>query len=179
MTNPDPPASSLLERVLELCLLRRGPQDLPYSPALLAGLLVAGTAVDVVAGAMRGSIEGGLGRSLLSSAVVLGLCWVALAIRRLRSRFVQAAIGLLASSLAFSIVLLPLAALSGPAPARPEDMTPSQLLIGWFVLGLFVWQVAVAAHVMRHALDAPFAFALLLVSTWMVAYFALERVLFV
>jgi hypothetical protein len=179
MTSPDPSAQNLLQGVLDLCRFRRGPQDLPYSPNLLGALFIAGTVVDVAGSSLLGSAEGALGHSLLLSVLVLGLCWVALSIRKLGNRYVQAATALLACGLLFSLLQFPIAWLAGPAPANSAGLTATQVLLGWLLFVLFVWLIAVAAHIMRHAMDSSFAFALMLVATWVIAYFALERVLFV
>ena len=50
--------NALLSVLIGLCLLRRGPQDLPYSPALTRNLVLLGFAVG---GLIPSPIEGGDG----------------------------------------------------------------------------------------------------------------------
>ena len=133
----------------DLMRFRGGPQDLPHAPALLVVLLGAGTALDLAIGHAISDGANALARSLLSSVVVLGLCWVALAIRRLPHRYVQTASALLACSLVFSLVQLPIALLAGPPPATAAELSHLQILLGWLTLALFVWQISVDAHIMR------------------------------
>lgn len=109
---------------------------------------------------------------------MLVLCWIALAIRHLRNRYVQTATALLACSLAFSLLQLPIALLAGPPPAGADALTGLQILVGWATLAVFVWQVSVDAHIMRHAMEAPFGLAFALVVSWVLAYWALDRMLF-
>ncbi len=111
--------SSLVKTVVDLCRFRRVPQDLPYSPQLLAVLLVAATLFDLAVGAATGDAESAFAHSLLSSGLVLLLCWIALAIRRLNHRYVQTATALVACGLLISLVQLPIALLFQPA-ARHE-----------------------------------------------------------
>jgi len=167
----------LPSRVFDLCLLRGGPQDLPYSPRLLVALIVASTAVDAFAGHLIGDVDGALARSLLSTLVVLGLCRLALTVRSLQNRFVQTAIALVACGIAFSLVQLPFVLMAGPVPAPGTALTGAQILAGWATLALLVWQLAVSAHVMRHAIESSFGLAFALVVSWLVAYWALLRLL--
>lgn len=169
---------SFFARVLGLCLLRAAPQDLPHSPGLLAALVVAGVVLAGCAGLLLGDPAGALAQAMLAAGVVLGLCWAALALRRLRNRYVQTATALFACDVAFTCVQIPLLLLASPPPATPAELTGTQVMVGWLVFALFAWQLGVNAHIMRHALDASFGFALVLVATWAVAGWSLSRLLF-
>lgn len=175
-SGPLPPG--LTAQVFELCLLRGAPQDLPYSPRLLVALIVAGTAADAFAGSLVGDLDGALARSLLSTFVVLALCRLALVMRDMRNRFVQTASALTACGLVFSLVQLPLALIAVPIPAPGTPLSGMHLLVGWATLGLLVWQLAVSAHIMRHAIESSFGLAFALVVSWLIAYWALLRLLF-
>ncbi|MEO7323389.1 MAG: hypothetical protein ABIW82_01020 [Dokdonella sp.] len=164
--------------VLDLCRLRGDPQDFPYSPNLLALLVGAGTALDTLVGGVLGEADNTLVRSLLSTLLVLAFCWVALAMRGLRNRYMQTACALLACSVALSLLQLPIALLAGPPPTTVADMSALQAMLGWITLALLLWQVSVNAHIMRHALDASFGLAFALVFSWLVAYWAIDRILF-
>lgn len=173
--------SAFVHAILELCRLRGAPQDLPYSPRLLAALFVAGVIVDALVGASIGAGDA-LAHALLGCVVVLGLCAVALAIRGLSSRYVQTATALLACGLVVSLAQWPLAWMAGPLPAvgadgEPTPPSPLIVLIAWASLALLVWQVLVYARIVRSAMDATMPFALALVVTWLVAYWALDGLL--
>ena len=66
--------SRLLALLLGICLLRRGPQDLPYSLRLTQGLLLLAIGVDLLALRLMGDDPNALGRG----AVSLGLLWAIL-----------------------------------------------------------------------------------------------------
>lgn len=181
---PDPvnrPRHSLLaflRLVRDLCQLRRGPEDMPYAPQLLMGLILASVLLDMALGAALG-VEGSiLPRSLMSTALILGLCWTALTARGLGARFVQAASALIACAMVFSLLMLPIAALTGAPPETPEQLTPVQVLLAWTALAVIVWKLSVDAHILRHALNAPFALGFLLAVAWAVADWALGRAVF-
>ncbi|MGN6518985.1 MAG: hypothetical protein ACTHK2_06140 [Dokdonella sp.] len=113
-------------------------------------------------------------RALLSTGVLLALSALALAIRRLRHRWVQTATALLASDLAISLVQTPFLLAMLPITDAP---TATQALFGWVLLLTFFWQLGINAHIMRHAMDASFGFALVLVATWAIANWSLAHLL--
>ena len=175
-------ASSLLREVLELCRLRGAPERLPYSPRLFATLFVAGGAVDALIAMDVSDAGTALAHSLLGSVVVLGLCAIALAIRGLANRYVQTATALLACGLVVSLAQWPLLWMAGPLPvanpgATPAPPAPSTVLLAWLSLGLLAWQLLVYARIMRAAMESTMPFALALVISWLVAYWALDGVL--
>jgi len=171
-------ARPLLRQVRDLCLLRGDPQDLPWSPGLLVALLVASTALDAVVGNSLDADGNPFARSLLSSLVVFGLCWVALAMRDLRNRFVQAATALAATGIAFTLLQGGLLMISGPFPESAATFTSTQVVIGWLLFATLLWQIAVTAHIVRHAADMRPGFALALAITWFIASIALQDATF-
>ncbi len=179
MNAPTPPRPGLPGQVLELCRLRGGPQDLPWSPLLLAGLFVAATALDVMVGDLLDRDGNALARSLLSSLVILGLCWIALAVRNFRNRFVQTATAIIATGIVFTLLQGALLWLGGVPPATGSaPLTSTQALVAWALFAIFLWQVAVTAHIVRHAVELGSGLALTLVISWIVAWWALEQAVF-
>ena len=162
---------------LDLCRLRGSPAAIPHAPGLLALLLVAGTALDLIVGDELGDGSHALARSLLSNGVVLGLCWIALALRGFGHRYLQTVSALLACSVAFSLLQIPLAMVTGPPPVSAADLTSLQMVLGWTTLAVFMWQICVYAHIMRHALESTVGLAFALVVSWVVAFWALDSLL--
>jgi hypothetical protein len=78
----------------------------------------------------------------------------------------------------FSLLVLPLGWLAHPMPRTTDALTPLQMLLGWAMLGVFVWNLVVFAHIMRRAIEAPFGLAFAIVIAWAVAEWALGSVLF-
>jgi hypothetical protein len=188
MNRRESPLIRFAALVRDMCQLRRGPEDVPYSTRLLVALICASVVLDVLIGTSAaldvasdstlGDWHDVLARSLVSTTLVLSLCWIALAVRHVGNRYVQTASALVACSLVFSLLILPLAWLAGPAPASAAALTPRQTLVGWAMLAVVVWQLVVNAHIVRRAIDAPFALGFALALAWALADWALGHVLF-
>jgi hypothetical protein len=178
MNRRESAAANFAILVCDLCQLKRGPEEMPYSTTLLGALVAASVLLDVAAAFLLGDASSVLPRSLVSTTLVLALCWIALATRHLANRYMQTAGSLIACSIAFSLLILPFAWLAGPPPPEHASLTPLQTLLGWAMLAIVVWNLAVNAHILRRALDAPYAFGVVLALTWAVADWALGRALF-
>lgn len=164
--------------IVGICRFRRGPQDFPCSQGLLSALLAASVLLDLASGNLLELKEPLLARSLMSIMLLLALSWIALAIRGLGHRYLQTASALVACSIAFSLLILPLALLFGSPQGAEVALSPAQRLIVWLGLAILVWKISVDAHIVRQAIEAPFWLGFLLAMSWAIADFALSRVLF-
>jgi hypothetical protein len=141
----------LIQFFVELCLLRRAPQDLPASSALLGLTLAA----DLVAGALLGSLAGltpaaAMAEGLLDVLFTLALLYFALQALGRSARFVQTATALLGAGAVIgtvAIVPLSLAPLGG---AGNGDLAA---LVGLLFLVLIAWSILVTGHILRHCFD--------------------------
>ncbi len=146
--------------LLEIALLRRGPQDLPYSPTLLALAVAASTIGSVLA-------QGANRLPLLSLALIVAYTAAflhgVLQMRQLTARFLQTATAVFGTDAIITLAALPvLGALGGPDAGQPG----SGVVLAY--LALVGWNVAVLAHILRHALDTSFGKGAL----WAIAYVA-------
>lgn len=135
---------------IDLCLLRRVPQDLPASTVLFGLVLVAG-----VLGSLLLALSAGetLGIGLLQAVLDLGFMLVLLvAMLRLldkSARFLQTATALVgADTLIGLLALLPLTLASGA-----DEQSARLVLAGFLFLALVVWSVLASGHILRHAFD--------------------------
>ncbi len=170
--------SELVVRIVNLCRFRGGPQDLPHNAGLLVVLLAASVILDLTTANLLDIGDSALARSLFSTSLLLALCWIALGIRGLLSRYVQTATALVACSMVFSVLIIPLAWLFGTPESAETVLTPEQTLIAWLGLGVLVWKIAVDGHNVRQAMDAPFWLGFSLALAWTIADFSLSRILF-
>lgn len=136
----------LLNFFVDLCLLRRAPQDLPASQSLLAVVLVANALAGVVLGIQTWAGAGvALAATALDIGVLLGLLRVALQVRGVTPRFTQSATALLGAGTLFTLLAMPLQ----PLLDTPEEIEAGALLY----LLLLIWVQLVYGHVLRHALN--------------------------
>lgn len=154
--------SELLRALRELCLFRIGPQDLPFAPSLLGAILGANVVLDAMLGVVLGAPLQSLLSSLIRLAVVIGGVWLLLRGRDLQARFVQTALALAVAMLAFNLLAAWPRLLLFPMPTDPAQFSEGQLLAALVFIGLGLWSLAVAGHILRHALERSFGMGLLL-----------------
>lgn len=168
---------AFLANLRDLCLFRRGPEDMPYSPPLLVGLLAA-------CGALMGwfALHNGASGRMVVAALAGGLGTVAMVFVVLRwrgksARFVQAMTALAAVYLLFNLVAdLLVVRMDLPAlmkqmlehPQQPPVFSGTQtlLLLGFSILGF--WQFFVMAGIVRRSAEVSLAGALLIMILWVV-----------
>ncbi|MES9940391.1 MAG: hypothetical protein ABW104_01340 [Candidatus Thiodiazotropha sp. 6PLUC2] len=136
---------ALLNAAIELCLLKRGPQDLPLSIHLLWLTILLNMFVSVL---MLTDGQSGLGRAiwqtLFELALMLGMLYTALRMRGLSQRFIQAVTALMLSGFLLGMLVLPLIAWG-----KQSQSVESGLLF----LIVFSWGIVVFGHILRHTFD--------------------------
>ena len=141
----------LLRAFLDICLLRRRPQDLPASMFLLyltlAGHLLTGLLVSLASHPPASALLLGLSDTLL----LVGLTASLLYVNQLQARFQQTLTALAGSGTLLSLVALPLTFWWFALRAVGEDPTMPAVLL----LVIVVWSLVVMGHILRHALSAP------------------------
>jgi hypothetical protein len=137
----------LLSFFVDLCLLRRPPQDLDGSAQLFLAVLVANALSGLVLGLQTwGEAGPALAATIVDLGVMFSLLRLALVLRGHPLRLRQAATAMLGAGVLFSLLALPLE----PLLETEETAEVGALLY----LGLVTWLQVVYGHVLRHALDA-------------------------
>ncbi len=140
---------SLLRLFWEVCLLRKGPQDMPFSRELLALLIGAGLVVDVVrlSFADTGMDLAGV---LIFALAALGLNLAFLAglpaLLGYRARVVQTLIAWFGAMLLIGLVDLPLVLLLRVSPELGAG-------VAFLFQLLVIWSLLVTMHILRHTLS--------------------------
>ncbi|TAN06926.1 MAG: hypothetical protein EPN36_03145 [Rhodanobacteraceae bacterium] len=174
---------AFLASLVDLCRFRRGPEDMPYAPPLLIGLLVACCVLQVLFNLHQGANPRLMAAALLAGLAAIGMLFLLLRGRGKSARFVQTLTALAAVYLLFGIVTdglalaLPLKAWREKLLAHPEQLpviAGNQILIVLVIVALGVWQLCISIHVLRRALDTPLAgailaFLLLFIVDWIAA----------
>jgi hypothetical protein len=150
---------ALFNLFLDICLLRKGPQDVPASMAMtkmcllvygLSGLLVLLT---------KASLPVALLQILLDMVLLGGLLYLGLTLSRHRNRFEQTLSALTGTGSLIGLLTFPLAIWIDHQQPDGDIALPSTL-----VFVLMVWSIAVIAHILRHTFET---------SIWLGALYAL------
>lgn len=149
---------ALIQFFVDLCLLRRKPQDLPASPVLFAAVLAVAVLGGLLLSVTAGSgVVGALAQSLLDLLLLLGVLHLALKALDKQARYLQTATALLGADAVIGFVALVPVGLAAPAAGAGAEPGAELLLAGLMFLALVAWSVLVVGHILRHALDLSLA----------------------
>jgi hypothetical protein len=162
----------LLQLLRDIIQLRRGPQDMPYSPTLLVAVCAASLGLQLGVAYIIGVTGNTLGAGLLGMAISLGMIYLVLMLRNFANRFVQTATTLLCCTIIFSLVTLPIMFLVGSQPIVAGQATPLQALLGLISLPILIWKLVVDAHILRNSLAIPFLAGIVVAIALIVAEYA-------
>lgn len=154
--------AALLREVFEVCLLRRGPQDLPWSPpavtafvAILLGLQLAFASFHDMPPAALAA------RALVTLATVVGATLALLRFRGMANRAAQVLLAVAGTEVLFALVTMPLLLVVQPYLGS-DNPPPSMLLVMLAAVFAFFWKLRVNAAIWRQALEIPVSAAYLL-----------------
>lgn len=140
---------ALIQFFFELCLLRKAPQDLSASFALLGMTLVAEVLTGMIqANTMGQSLGLGLLQSLVSVALMLTPLYGALRLLDRLPRFQQTATALLGSGALLGFIAVV------PMILMPHtDGKPASGGVAMLLLAVMAWSVLVTGHILRHTFE--------------------------
>jgi hypothetical protein len=153
---------AILQLFLDICLFRRGPQDLPASTLFLGLVLGSNALVGLVILAMESSLDRAILELLTGMAMLVVFSWIVLSAASKGERMKQTVTALLGADTVIScMALLPLVGVSASQNVG---------LASFLLVGLMLWSVTVVAHIYRHALSSSYIYALALT----ILYFSLS-----
>lgn len=157
----------LLQFFVDLARLRRGPQDLPYSPALLALMAVLSVLIGTINGReLFDGVRAAFGANLVDLVLSLGLLWVLLKTKNKAARWQQTATAFLGLGVLAGLIMLFVR-----TPADALGIRDIALLIDLVVA---IWLHVALGNVLRHALEIPLLAGVLIVLAYTV--FALNLI---
>ena len=162
--------AALLRFFVQLAMLRRGPQDLPPSSALLVLLALLSVAVGTNNGAeLFGGVRPAFGANLLDLLLSLVLVFALLQIKGRLARWLQTMTAILGLGVLAGLVILLLRPLA-------EAIGVAQLAT-LVDLILAIWLHVALGNVLRHALDIPLlAGVIIMLSYTVIAINVIARV---
>ncbi|MBT9096373.1 hypothetical protein KFZ76_01440 [Methylovulum psychrotolerans] len=160
----------IVKRLFEICLFKKGPQDLPYRLSVLKMAVAANMLVSFL---MLHMDKGGL-RSVLQTVVGIalevffaGLCLYSFG---KLARFWQTASALLGTDALLSFFALPVMA--------TLILQQGGVAVFLVMVAIIIWHWAVVGHILRHALDKHISFSLGLALLYLVASYKVMALLF-
>jgi hypothetical protein len=170
----------LLRLLWDLCRFRRGPQDLPYSPALARGLVLADAGAGLLYLQIVGAGKGGVAQLAVAMLIAVLAPLILLRSRGLGERYVQTLSALVGTGALLTLVYLPVGVLAAdmPAPDINAEPTRQQLAVAWLTLTLVAWKLTINGHIWRHSMNWPLAAGIALALGIFVVEIGLLRLLF-
>ncbi len=147
--------SYLIQLFWEICLLRKAPQDIPYSRVLFLLLLAVNYLVGTIYSNFSSPDVDLTSIVLLAGihmALFLGSFSVLMTVMGYRARIVQTLSALLGTDIIITLLAMPTVMAINSAPQ----------LTGYFgliLLFLITWDLIIMAHILRHALSIRFLLA--------------------
>jgi len=142
----------LVRLFLDLCLFKKGPQDMPASMMLLKLALLAYFLVGMALTVLETDWLEGVLQVLLEGAMLFGFVWISLIAAEKTHRWLQTSIAMLGTDALISSFAIPLKIVLLADPQAG--------LIYLLLLLLMLWHIGVVAHILRHALSQTLAVGL-------------------
>ncbi len=158
---------ALLRTVMSIALLQRGPQILPASTVLLALALTAHFGTGVLLALFSLSLPMALLSAITGTLIMVALVHGLLLLHRRHERVTQTLTALAACEVLIGLLALPLTALYYAGGGMAELASLLSLL-------LLAWNVALAAHIFRHALGVSMGMGVLFAIGYILVAFSLS-----
>jgi len=159
-----------LNLLFTLCLFRKGPQDIPYSQALFRLSIISYALVSYLLLQLSITSLQALLQVIIEIILVLIFSLAILSLTNKRSRFMQTASALLGTDALISCAALPVIA--------TLTIDNNNLLAFFTMLALMIWHWLVTAHILRHALEQTFSFAMGIAFLYIFSTYQIMGVLF-
>lgn len=162
----------LIKQFFYICLMNKGPQDLPWSHLLLHASLMAYLISGVLTMLATTSFDQALLVMLADLAVLLLYAWLCLKAFNKAPRFVQTATAMAGVGTLFQLVAWPLIAY---ADSQANAAAPGISILLLLVVG---WNLAVYAHIFRESFNVRMLSAFVLTLTYAVITVSVRQLLF-
>ena len=157
----------LIKLFWSICLLRRGPDDVPYLVPLLAITWIINLLLGWVQFSYRSPLFLALFQSTLVLIITTVFCYTVLYIKSFTNRFVQTLTALMGTTAVINLLIFPLIILQ-PYIVAQQSAIPIPLLslIQMFyllaVIIMNVWLIMVMVHIFSLSLEVNYMFGLAL-----------------
>lgn len=159
-----------LSLLFNICLFKKGPQDIPHSPLLLRlsifsysviNFLLIKVSVDTYTALLN------VGAELI---IIFSFSGLVLWMTNHLNRFLQTTCALLGADVLISLCIMPVIA--------TLSIDNNNILASLSLLILMIWSWLVTAHIIRHSINKPYSFALGIVFLYIVTAYQILGALF-
>ena len=142
------------KKLFNICLLREGPEELPYSHVFLGALIVISFAVSVLIGSMIYSATAAVLSSI--AGLFLSFAFIRILLLKKPERFLQTFSAMLGTVTLINIVSLP-----GSYSLKYLKLgETAELFFGLTGFALFVWVVIVYGYIFSKALSSVMSYGI-------------------
>lgn len=142
----------LIKLLFDICLLKKAPQDIPYSINLLKLLAVISIFINFLLMNISVNWFSALLKSAVGLLIMVGFSWICLYFSGRLGRFYQTTCALLGTDAVLDLLALPVIA----TMAINQGGTLAFLIM----IALIIWHWVITGHIMRNALEQSFSFSL-------------------
>jgi hypothetical protein len=160
----------IIKLLFDICLFKKGPQELPYSLWLLRILLVVFISIRLLMLSIHFDFFTALLRAIVEILLVGVFFWALLSLSRKPGRLYQVISALLGTAALINFFALPVVA--------SMELRQSGLWVYLVMLGLIGWHWAVTGHIIRNALDQSLSFGLGLAFLYLLGSYQVMALLF-
>jgi hypothetical protein len=141
----------LLKLFFDICLFKKGPQDIPVSNWLLRFLIVIYAFISFLIIFLSSDAADTILQVLIGIMLILGPAWVILYVAKKLHRYQQTTCALIGTDTLFSFFAL---------PAMATLIGQGTMLAFITIVILMLWHWVVSGHIFSQALEQPFSFGL-------------------
>ena len=161
---------NIIKLLFDICLFKKGPQDVPYSVGLLWILLGFYVVIRALMLNIRFDMLTVLLQVVVEVLLVAGFSWMLLALVAKRHRLCQVTAAFLGTDALISFVVLPAIATMA--------LGQGGLLVFLVMLVLIGWHWAVTGHIIHNALEQNLSFSLGLAFLYLLGSYQVMALLF-
>jgi len=160
----------ILKLLFEICLFKKGPQDLPYSVWLLRAFVSIYASVRFLMLAIQANPLNAMLQISVELLIIIGFSWIMLYVSRKINRFYQVTCALLGTDTMINFFALP--------GILTMELGHGGWLVFILMLALIAWQCAVIAHIIYNALEQNLMFSFGLAFLYLLGSYQVISLLF-
>ncbi len=150
----------------DMCRLVKRPQDIPESKNLLTLCVVVYCCLSVLLASLSQPIDKAILAGIVEISLIMIFSLALLQARGKAPRWTQTVTALVGTGIIVSIFAFPIYILVGVGELNTLESSTGQSIGLLLLAALACWNIAIMAHILRHALEINFAIAMFLAITY-------------